>query len=51
MEEAMSGIKEALELCLEEAEENPAYKAQIDFPDQNVSREFKVVEIEVQENA
>lgn len=30
-EEAVKGIKEVIELCLEEAKEDPAYRAKIDL--------------------
>jgi len=42
-EESMKNINEALELCLEEAEDNLDYKMQISYPSE--SNVFSVVEL------
>lgn len=39
-EEALKNIKEALELCLEEAKENTAYAEKIVFPDEQSKQNF-----------
>ena len=46
-EEALENIQEAVELCLEVAEENPSYKAKIDWsePKDGKSRFLGVVDI------
>jgi predicted RNase H-like HicB family nuclease len=47
-EDALKNIKEAIELCLEVAETEPAYKARIDFEQMNQGpRLLDIVEIPI----
>ena len=39
-EEALKNIKEALELCLEEAKKNPKYSEKIVFPNEQSKQSF-----------
>jgi len=39
-EEALKNIKEALELCLEEAKNNPSYAEKIVFPNEQTKQNF-----------
>ena len=39
-EEAVKNVKEVLELCLEEAEENLSYRDQIEFPQKDNKNNF-----------
>lgn len=39
-EEALKNVKEALELCLEVAKENPQYAQKVIFPEDTVSEKF-----------
>lgn len=50
-EEALENIKEAIELCLEVANLNPAYKAKIDFSETSLTSRFLgITEVPVQLN-
>ena len=46
-EEALKGIKEVIELCLEEAKEDPVYRAKIDLEDSSSDRFLGVTTIPV----
>ena len=46
-EEAVKGIKEVIELCLEEAKEDPIYRAKIDLEDSSSDRFLGVTNIPV----
>lgn len=46
-EEVMKNIKEVVELCLEEAKENPDYNSKIDFDKDDGSKFLGVAEVSV----
>lgn len=48
-EEAIRNIKEAIAVCVEEANENPSYKSKIDWSDtENKPRFFGIISLPVQ---
>lgn len=46
-EEAVKGIKEVIELCLEEAKDDPAYRAKIDLDDSSGDKFLGVTDVPV----
>lgn len=46
-EEAVKGIKEVIELCLEEAKEDPAYRAKIDLEDSSSGKFLGITNVPV----
>lgn len=47
-EEALKNVREAIDVCLEEARDNISYRAQISWPEEHSSRFLGIVDVPIQ---